>query len=55
LKASFDEEYVDIVVSRKEGSDGLITVEWQTVQEDKYGWATEGVHYVGDRGKLEFK
>jgi hypothetical protein len=55
LKASFDEEYVDIVVSRKEGSDGLIIVEWQTVQEDKYGWATEGVHYVGDRGKLEFK
>lgn len=55
LKASFEDEFVEIVVSRKEGSDGLITVDYETVQEDKFGWAKEGVHFVEARGKLEFK
>ena len=47
--------FVDIVVMRKNGSDGRVTVEYETVQLDNTAHtATPGVDYESVKGTLVF-
>ena len=51
IKVSPTDDYVEIVIIRKNGSDGKVTVDYETVQlGNKDHVAQEGVHYEGARG-----
>jgi solute carrier family 8 (sodium/calcium exchanger) len=56
IKVSPTEEFVEIIIVRKNGSDGRVSVDYETVQlgtQDHV--AQEGVHYEGTRGQLTFE
>lgn len=56
IKAIASEGKVDVVVTRKNGSDGTVTVEYQTystAEEDHN--AVEGTDYIAKQGTLVFK
>ena len=49
------ENQVDVVIARKNGSDGIVTVKYKTIQLDKTdNTATEGIDYVHTEGTLTF-
>jgi len=56
IKAIANEQYCTIELLRKNGSDGIVTVEYKTVQLDKSDHtATPGVDYVENSGKVTFE
>jgi hypothetical protein len=52
IKAPASKDYVDIVIERVKGSDGRITVEYETKEID--GGAKEGIDFRKSSGILEF-
>lgn len=56
VKALASEEFVDIVLLRKNGSDGKVTVDWKTTELDKSDHtATPGVDYEESKGTVTFE
>ena len=55
IKVSPQDDHVEITVIRKNGSDGIVTVDYETIQLGNQDHvALDGVHYKGQKGKLEF-
>ena len=55
IKALATEEEAKIVILRKNGSDGTVKVDWETVQLDTSDHtATPGLDYVEEKGTLQF-
>lgn len=52
IKAAANKEYAEIVIERVKGSDGRITVEYETMEMD--GGSKEGIDYRNSSGILEF-
>jgi hypothetical protein len=55
VKASASEEFAEIVILRKNGSDGTVTVDYETKELDSTDQtATPGVDYESSKGTLVF-
>jgi len=56
IKALASEEFCDIVLLRKNGSDGIVTIDYKTVELDKDDHtATPGVDYEEASGTITFE
>ena len=55
VKASATDEFAEIVILRKNGSDGTVTVDYETKELDSTDQtATPGVDYEATKGTLVF-
>lgn len=56
IKVAPTDEYCEIVIIRKNGSDGIVTVDYKTIElGDTDHVAKDGVHFIGVQDKLVFQ